>query len=89
MKAISATELVRNFRQLLDAVEHRGEELVIVRNQQEVARLVPGAAHQTAVEAMSDLYRTLPEQPAQGWAELGRESGTETLQDGVRDPWAS
>lgn len=89
MITITATELVRNFRKFLDSVEIKGEEIVIVRNNQEVARLIPGPAHQTALEAMADLYRTLPEDTAAGWLTDGRRAGETTLEQELRDPWAT
>lgn len=67
MKTITATELARNLRQVLDRLAVQGEEIVIERNNQQVARIVPGPGKQTALEAMADLYRTLPEDSAAGW----------------------
>ena len=64
MKTITATELARNLRRVLDRLAIEGEEIVIERNREQVARLLPGPARQTALEAMADLYRTLPEDAA-------------------------
>jgi prevent-host-death family protein len=41
MKEISATSAARNFAELLDAVEHRGERFTIVRRGKVVAQLEP------------------------------------------------
>lgn len=41
MPEISATEAARNFADLLDAVEHRGERFTIVRRGRPVAHLEP------------------------------------------------
>lgn len=41
MPEIKATEASRNFADLLDAVEHRGESFTIVRRGKPVARLEP------------------------------------------------
>jgi prevent-host-death family protein len=38
---VSATEAARNFSDLLDAVEHRGEQYTVVRRGRPVARLQP------------------------------------------------
>jgi prevent-host-death family protein len=38
---ISATDAARNFSDLLDAVEHRGEHYTVVRRGRPVARLQP------------------------------------------------
>jgi len=91
MKTITATELARNLRRVLDRLAIEGEEIVIERNREQVARLLPGPARQTALEAMVDLYRTLPEDAAANWeadSRKGRWKGTR-LDKGVRDPWAS
>jgi prevent-host-death family protein len=41
MPAVSATYAARNFSELLDAVEHRGEHFTIVRRGKVVAQLDP------------------------------------------------
>lgn len=41
MPEVSATEAARNFSDLLDAVEHRGEHFAIVRRGKVVAQLDP------------------------------------------------
>jgi prevent-host-death family protein len=41
MPEITATEAARNFADLLDAVEHRGEHFTIVRRGKTVAHLEP------------------------------------------------
>ena len=69
MKTITATELARNLRQILDRLVADGEEIVVERNHQRVARILPGPGRQTALEAMADLYRTLPDDAAAGWVE--------------------
>ena len=89
MKTITATELARNLRQVLDRLAAGGEEIVVKRNHQMVARILPGTARQTALEAMADLYRTLPEHAAAGWVESGRKTFASKLDKAVRDPWAS
>ncbi|OHE18810.1 MAG: prevent-host-death protein, partial [Syntrophobacterales bacterium GWC2_56_13] len=67
MLQITATELARKFKQMMNLVEFQGEELVIVRNNRQVAKIIPGPAAMTALEAMSDLYRTLPEDAGATW----------------------
>lgn len=88
MIATTSTDLVRNFRKYLDTVESKGEEIVIVRNNREIARLVPGPTHQTALEAMADLYRTLPENAAAGWLTDSRSQAGGKPDEEFRDPWA-
>ncbi|HMD96263.1 MAG TPA: type II toxin-antitoxin system Phd/YefM family antitoxin [Terriglobia bacterium] len=91
MKTITATDLARNLRRVLDRLAIEGEEIVIERNRQQVARLLPGPAQQTATEAMADLYRTLPDNAAATWeadSRKGRWRGSR-LDKGIRDPWPS
>jgi antitoxin (DNA-binding transcriptional repressor) of toxin-antitoxin stability system len=90
MKTITATELARNLRQVLDRLAIEGEEIVVERNHQKVARILPGPNRQTALEAMADLYRTLPEDAAAAWLKNSRSAlGGGRLDKGIRDPWAS
>lgn len=88
MRTVTATELARNFRAMLDNVEFKHEQLIIIRNNHEVARVIPGPATMTAVEAMTDIYHTLSEDTAKGWLKDSRKH-KKTLRDEVRDPWAS
>jgi len=67
VKTITATELARNLRGVLDRLAIEGEEIVIERNREQIARLVPCPARHTALEAMADLYRTLPSDAAATW----------------------
>jgi antitoxin (DNA-binding transcriptional repressor) of toxin-antitoxin stability system len=87
MQTITATDLSRNFRVMLNRVEFQHEELLIMRNNFPVARLVPGPATMTAVEAFTDLYRTLPESAGKTW--LADSCLDKNDIDEVRDPWAS
>jgi antitoxin (DNA-binding transcriptional repressor) of toxin-antitoxin stability system len=64
MRTLSVTEVARNFRKVLDAVEHQREEIVLIRNRKQVARLVPEAPHQNALEVFGNLYGTLDEKSA-------------------------
>ena len=91
MKTITATHLARNLRRVLDRLAVEGEDIVIERNRQPVARLLPGPARQTALEAMADLYRTLPDDAAATWeadSRKGRWKGSR-LDKGIRNPWPS
>ncbi len=88
MKTISATELARNLRQVLDRLVIDGEDVEIERNRVRIARLVPGPGKQTALEALADLYRTLSPEAADGWVEQARE-GISGATDELSDPWHS
>lgn len=72
MLSVTATELARNLKAMLDKVELKHEELIVIRNNHEVARIIPGPATMTALEAMADICHTLPEEAAQGWLEDSR-----------------
>ena len=82
---MTATEFAKNLKRALDRVEFGGEEIIIVRNNHKIARLIPGPPHMTALEAMADLYRTLPQDAAKDWLDESRMSAT--LSEELRDPW--
>ena len=64
MKILSVTEVARNFSEVIDSVENKQEEIVLIRNQKEVARLIPEPPPQNAREVFGDLYRTLDDETA-------------------------
>jgi antitoxin (DNA-binding transcriptional repressor) of toxin-antitoxin stability system len=84
MISVSVTDFARKLKTMLDLVEYRGEEIVLIRNKQSIAKITPGSPHLTALEAMSDLYRTLPENSAGDWVRESRIPGT---LDEMKDPW--
>ncbi len=87
MQTVTATDFARNFRKMLDRVEFRHEELLIVRNHHPVARVIPGPPAMTALEAMADLHCIISEESARDW--LG-DSRQDELRDGeMRNPWES
>ena len=91
MKTLSVTEVARNFSAVLDGVEREQEEVVLVRNRRQIARLVPEPLTQTALEVLGDLYRTLDEGTADALAAAvtrGRK-GKQGMLGELRDPWAS
>jgi antitoxin (DNA-binding transcriptional repressor) of toxin-antitoxin stability system len=83
MPAITATELARDTRQLLDRVGS-GERFDVLRHQTTVARLVPAQRTMTAVQALAGLRPMLPPREAAAWAKDSRSAFGQT----VRDPWA-
>ncbi len=87
MRTVTATEAARNFSRVLDLLEHESEEIVVLRNNQPVAKLVPGAPRMTALEALADLYRTLPDAEGAAWLKDARRVDRQ-LRKQVRDPWA-
>ena len=91
MKTLSVTEVARNFSAVLDGVERKQEEVMLVRNRRQIARLIPEPPAQTALEVLGDLYRTLDEGTADALAAAlakGRKAKAGTLAE-LRDPWAS
>ena len=65
MRTLSVTAVARNFREVLAAVEGGQEEIVLVRNAKRVARLVPEAPGQNAMEVFGDLRGTLDDAAAE------------------------
>jgi len=64
VKTLSVTKVARNFSAVLDAVERDQEEIMLVRNDRHIARLVPEAPRQDALSVFGDLYRTLDDETA-------------------------
>lgn len=90
MKTLSVTEVARNFRAVLDSVERDQEEIVLVRNRRQIARLVPEAPRQDALEVFGDLYRTLDEATATALSTAlssGRKGRRRRVSE-LRNPWA-
>jgi antitoxin (DNA-binding transcriptional repressor) of toxin-antitoxin stability system len=87
MKAITATEVARNLSRILDDLEHGGDEIVVLRNKQPVARLIPGTPRMTALEALSDLHRTLDDTEGDAWL-ADMQAADHLLVREVQDPWA-
>ena len=90
MKTLSVTDVARNFSAVLDAVERDQEEVVLVRNQRHVARLVPEAPRQDALSVFGDLYRRLDDQTAEALSAAiasNRKSRRGRVAE-LRDPWA-
>ncbi len=88
MHTITATELARHLRQVLDRLAAGGEEILVERNHQPIARLLSMPPRQSAMEVMADLYRTLPEGAARGWIEDAQRVDVD-LDREMRDPWAT
>jgi len=90
MKILSVTEVSRHFREVIDSVERKQEEIVLVRNQKQVARLVPETAPQNAMEVFGDLYRTLDDKTAEALSSAissARKKRRGRISE-LRNPWA-
>jgi PHD/YefM family antitoxin component YafN of YafNO toxin-antitoxin module len=82
--------VARNFSAVLDALERDQEEIVLVRNQRHVARLIPEAPYQDALSVFGDLYRTLDDATADALSAAiasQRKSRRGRVPE-LRDPWA-
>ena len=90
MKVRSVTEVARNFSAVLDALERDQEEIVLVRNGRQIARLVPEASRQDALTIFGDLYRTLDDKTAEALlaAIQSRRKERRGRVSELRDPWA-
>ncbi len=84
MQIISATDLARNKRKILDHVVSRGETVEIERNHVTVARLVPPRPTMTAAQALAGLRPILTSDEAAAWLNESREG----FDQSVTDPWA-
>ncbi len=85
MQNVTATELARNTRAILDKVAVRGEVVIIERNHTMIAQIMPPPQTMTAAQALAGL--TLPMlTPAQASAWLKDSKGD--FGGAVRDPWA-
>jgi len=85
MQTISATELARNTRDVLDHVLAQGQTVSIARNQAVIAQIMPSPRTMTAAQALAGL--TLPMLTlvhASGWLQDSQNG----FGEGVRDPWA-
>jgi len=83
MSTISATDLARKTRTILDRVVGGGESVAIERNTVTVARLVPAEPSMTAAQALADLTMMLTPEQGADWLRDSRAAFGED----VRDPW--
>ncbi|WP_179404309.1 type II toxin-antitoxin system Phd/YefM family antitoxin [Burkholderia guangdongensis] len=84
MPIITATDLARHTRQILDRVARSGETVIVERNQTPVARIVPAEPNMTASQALEGLATGLSAIEGQRWLQDSRAD----FSDEVRDPWA-
>jgi len=85
MRTISATDLARNTREILDKVASHGETVVIERNHIMIAQIVPPVRIMTAAQALDGLgLPVLTPKQAAAWLKQSKDE----FDDTVRDPWA-
>lgn len=85
MQTISATDLARRTREVLNKVATQRTSIRIERNEVPIARISPESASMTILEALADLGGVgfTPEE-ADAWLKDSRGDFDET----VLDPWA-
>lgn len=88
MTTLSATELASRLPAILDQVEQGHEEVVITRNDQPIARLVPDTRTVTALEAFSDIAGMLTPEEGEAWLR-DMEDLDRPLSEELKDPWES
>lgn len=81
---ISATDLARNTRDILDRVATRGETVAVERNRTTIAKIVPPEPSMTAAQALAGLQPMLTPKQAASWLKDSKED----FDGAVRDPWA-
>jgi len=85
MQTISATDLARNTRAILDRVVSGGETLTIERNHTLIAQIAPPERTMTVSQALAGLGWSdhLAPKQAAAWLKDSRDH----FDDVVRDPW--
>jgi antitoxin (DNA-binding transcriptional repressor) of toxin-antitoxin stability system len=84
MQTISATNLARRTREVLDKVVTQGATIIVERNDRVIARIAPEVSHMTASAALAGLGERLSPAEADSWLKDIRGDFDESL----RDPWA-
>jgi antitoxin (DNA-binding transcriptional repressor) of toxin-antitoxin stability system len=85
MQTISATELARNTREVLDKVVSLGEIVAIERNSVMIAQIMPSQRSMTAVQALAGLsFAPLSAALAAAWLADSKAD----FNNAARDPWA-
>jgi antitoxin (DNA-binding transcriptional repressor) of toxin-antitoxin stability system len=83
MATITATDLARHTREVLDQVVSRGEAIAIERNRRVIAEIIPARPTLTLRELLADLRPTLTIEQSRFWLDDSRRGFDES----VRDPW--
>lgn len=85
MQTISATDLARNTREILNKVASHGETIAVERNHIVVANIVPAEHKMTAAQAFAGLaLPLLTEEQVSAWLKDSKNKFDET----IIDPWA-
>jgi len=86
MKVMMATDFGRDAERALEHVEKENEEVVIMREEIPVARLVPGGRPMTLREAYHLFHGRLTEEEGEAWLR-DMEGADRALDEELRDPW--
>ncbi len=89
MTTMTVTDFARHLSQVVDRLEHGGEEIVLTRHHHAVAKLVPGAPAMKALDAFADLYGIIPEDEGASWLKDGAASDRLADKRELRDPWTA
>jgi len=84
MRTISATDLARRTREILDAIASGGETVAIERNRVIIARITAPERTMTAAQALADLKPMLARGRGRAWLQDSQRSD---CGEAVRDPW--
>lgn len=86
MQTVSATDLARNTREILDNVANGGQTVAVERNQVLIATIMPALPTMTAAQAFSSL--PLPMLTAAEAAAWLKDSRDESFDNTIHNPWA-
>jgi hypothetical protein len=89
VKTLSVEIAARNFDTLVEEVERDQVEVTLLRKRKKVARLVPEARGQNALEVFGDLFGILERKASDGLLRgIARSRrGKNSMLNGLRNPW--
>ena len=89
MKHLTVNEVASDFNGVLSRIESSKEEVAVLRDNQQVARIVPEVAGQTALQVFGDLYQTLDPDAAEVWSQTIRGLRQQGTLVELRHTWGS
>ena len=89
MKEMTVAEAASNLNAVVNEIERTDEEVVLLRDNHHVARIVPEKSGQTALEVMGDLYRTLEADAAEAWENKIQQRRANGRLGELRQTWLS
>ena len=86
MTVVSTAELERDLKAILERLGRGGEEVVVVRDDHAIARMLPGTPAMTAREFLGDLHAIVTDEEGEEW--LRDMKGLDrTLAEDIRARW--